>query len=81
MHATQGLRREAGLEVSDRIHLWIDGGGVVDQTLAEHQTWIAGEVLALAVNDGELPPDAAQAAPTLNGLPVQIRLTRAPRSD
>ena len=81
VHATQGLRRGAGLEVSDRIRLWIDGGDVVDQTLAEHQTWIAGEVLALAVNDGESQPDAAQAAPTLNGVPVQIRLSRAPRSD
>ena len=81
VHATQGLRRDAGLEVSDRIRLWIDGGDVVDQTLAEHQTWIAGEVLALAVNDGESQPDAAQAAPTLNGVPVQIRLSRAPRSD
>ena len=81
VHATQGLRRDAGLEVSDRIRLWIDGGNVVDQTLAEHQTWIAGEVLAVAVNDGEPQPDAAQAAPTLNGVPVQIRLSRAPRSD
>ena len=57
------------------------GGDVVDQTLVEHQTWIAGEVLAVAVNDGEPQPDAAQAEPTLNGLPVQIRLSRAPRSD
>ena len=77
VHATQGLRRDAGLDVSDRIHLWIDGGDVVDQTLVEHQTWIAGEVLALAVNDGKPQPDAAHAAPTLNGLPVQIRLSRA----
>ena len=81
VHATQGLRRDAGLDVSDRIHLWIDGGDVVDQTLVEHQTWIAGEVLAIAVNDGEPPPDAAHAEHTLNGLPVQIRLSRAPRSD
>ena len=81
VHATQGLRRDAGLEVSDRVHLWIDGGGEVEQTLAEHQAWIAGEVLAVSVSDGEPPSDAAHTTPTLNGLPVRIRLSRAPRPD
>ena len=76
VHAIQGLRRDAGLEVSDRIHLWIDGPAAVHETLAEHQTEIAGEVLALAVNNGAPPPDAAEAALSLNGVPVQVRLTR-----
>ena len=77
VHATQGLRRDAGLEVSDRIRLWVSGDDEVDRTLAEHQAWIAGEVLAVAVNGGQPPPDAAHAEHTLNGLSVDIRLSRA----
>ena len=74
-HAVQGLRRDSELEVSDRIRLWIDGK--VEEALAKHGAWIAGQTLAVAVNDGDCPPDAAEAKPTLNGVPVQIRLTRA----
>ena len=76
VHAIQGLRRDAGLEVSDRIHLWIDGAPALHETLAAHQAEIAGEVLALAVNDGAPPPDAAQASLVLNDVAVQVRLTR-----
>ena len=50
--------------------------GVVD-AIAAQEASIAGEVLALAVNKGDPPPDSAHAAPTLNGHPVQIRLARA----
>ena len=52
-------------------------GNALNHTLTEHQAWIAGEVLAVAVNDGEPPDDSAQAEHTLNGVPVEIRLSRA----
>ena len=76
VHATQGLRRDAGLEVSDRIHLWLDGPATLHETLAAHETEIAAEVLAVKVNEGTPPEDAAEATPTLNGVPVKVRLTR-----
>ncbi len=77
VHAIQGLRRDAGLEVSDRIHLWLDGPAALHETLAAHETEIAAEVLALAVNEGTPPESAAEAAPTLNGVPVKVRLTQS----
>ena len=76
VHATQSLRRDAGLQVSDRIHLWIGGPETLHETLAAHKAEIAAEVLALEVNEGTPPEDAADASPTLNGVPVEVRLTR-----
>jgi isoleucyl-tRNA synthetase len=43
---TQRLRKETGLEVSDRIILRIAGPALVSNAVAAHRQWIAGEVLA-----------------------------------
>ena len=46
----QGLRRSAGLEVSDRITLsWASPSPRVAEAMAEHGEWLAGEVLAVAL--------------------------------
>jgi isoleucyl-tRNA synthetase len=49
VHAIQAARRDAGLEVSDRIVLTLDGDGALIAAAREHQEWIAGEVLATDV--------------------------------
>ncbi len=77
VHATQGLRRDAGLEVSDRIKLWLDGPAALHETLAAHEFEIAAEVLAVEVNEGAPPDRAAAAAPTLNGVPIRVSLARS----
>jgi isoleucyl-tRNA synthetase len=43
---TQRLRKETGLDVSDRIILRVSGDPVVLDSVAAHRDWIAGEVLA-----------------------------------
>jgi isoleucyl-tRNA synthetase len=52
----QRLRRETGLDVSDRISLAVRGGDAVELAVREHRDWIAGEVLAtvlrIGVDDG-----------------------------
>jgi isoleucyl-tRNA synthetase len=48
----QRLRKEAGLSVSDRIRLTVGGDGEVEAAVREHQTYIAGEVLATALAVG-----------------------------
>ncbi|MBV9311521.1 MAG: isoleucine--tRNA ligase [Solirubrobacterales bacterium] len=50
VHAVQAARREAGLEVTDRIALTLDGdGGLLDAARA-HERYIAGETLAISVS-------------------------------
>jgi isoleucyl-tRNA synthetase len=48
----QRLRRDTGLEVSDRITLAVRGGEAVESAAREYRDWIAGEVLATVVRIG-----------------------------
>jgi len=50
IHKVQGLRREAGLEISDRIVLTITEA---ERDLLVHEDWIKGETLATQVELGE----------------------------
>ena len=52
VHAVQAARKEAGLEVEDRIALKLGGHDRLMQAASIHQDWIAAEVLALSVNTG-----------------------------
>jgi isoleucyl-tRNA synthetase len=49
VHAVQAARREAGLEVSDRIVLSLDGDLQLLDAARQHETYIAGETLAVEV--------------------------------
>jgi isoleucyl-tRNA synthetase len=53
VHAVNGMRKDAGLELSDRIALTIPEG---DADLLEHEEWIKRETLAVAIeaSDSEL---------------------------
>jgi isoleucyl-tRNA synthetase len=50
IHSVQRLRRDAGLEVTDRIALTI---AKKDEDLLEHRDWIAAETLAESVEAGD----------------------------
>jgi isoleucyl-tRNA synthetase len=47
VRAVQQARKDAGLDVSDRIRLEIEGDGVAVLAMREHQDLIAGETLAV----------------------------------
>jgi isoleucyl-tRNA synthetase len=51
----QRLRREAGLEVSDRIRLGIFGGDAIRETVRRHGEAIGRETLALELEAGAVP--------------------------
>jgi isoleucyl-tRNA synthetase len=59
VHAIQAARREAGLEVTDRIALTLDGDPALLQAAQRHERYIATETLALEVSyespDGSAP--------------------------
>jgi isoleucyl-tRNA synthetase len=52
-HRLQGLRKAAGLEVSDRVAAAIGGDPAVLARLAPHQDWLAAEILAIDLEIGE----------------------------
>jgi isoleucyl-tRNA synthetase len=49
VNRVQRLRRDAGLEVTDRIRLSIRGAEAIETAAREHEEYIAGETLALEV--------------------------------
>ena len=82
--AIQDLRRTAGLELDDRIELWIDG---LPEDVAAHLASVAADTLAgrVTVNDGPRPAGDAHAGDgtvtgrlELDGAAVSIALRRQP---
>ncbi|HET7485259.1 MAG TPA: isoleucine--tRNA ligase [Solirubrobacterales bacterium] len=72
VHAIQIARKDAGLDISDRIELALSGDEELLAAAREHETYIAAEVLAIAVAyDAE---DAA--AVRIDGRELRIAVTR-----
>jgi isoleucyl-tRNA synthetase len=73
VHAVQNARKEAGLEITDRIALRLGGDEELLTAAKEHQPYLAGEVLATSVTY-----DAADAGPLrIDGHDLNIDVTRA----
>ena len=70
--AVQDLRRDAELELDDRIELWT---GSLPGAVAAHLPSVATDTLA-TLADGEAPADASRATVELDGGPVEIALRR-----
>ena len=74
---TQRLRKETGLEVSDRIILIIAGPAPVTDAATEYRQWIAGEVLARDVRiTAEAPVGARTVELELDGVTALLALTK-----
>jgi isoleucyl-tRNA synthetase len=74
----QRMRRDAGLAVSDRIHLHVSGDALVLEAAEAHRGWIADEVLATELTIGGEPQDHMLARQTvdLDGIHADLALTR-----
>ncbi|HET9186062.1 MAG TPA: class I tRNA ligase family protein, partial [Solirubrobacterales bacterium] len=73
VHAVQLARKEAGLEVTDRIELSLAGDPDLLEAARAHQEYLAGEVLATSVSyDG-----AGGAGATIEGRELSISVRRA----
>ncbi|MDA8068298.1 MAG: isoleucine--tRNA ligase, partial [Actinomycetota bacterium] len=78
VHAVQAARRAAGLEVSDRIRLRLDGAPELLAAAREHERYLAGEVLAVAVSYGPVADaELVGEQVTIDGLTLRIALSRA----
>src|SRR5262249_51533713 len=74
VRAVQEARKQAGLEVSDRISLELGGDQELLAAAREHESYIAGETLATNVAYGA---DGAGGTATIEGRELVITLTRA----
>jgi isoleucyl-tRNA synthetase len=69
VHAIQNARKEAGLDVSDRIGLTLGGDGELVAAARAHEQYIAGETLATSVAyDG----DGLELTATIEGRELRI---------
>ena len=59
----QRLRRDSGLEVSNRIRLWLAGAEDVNSAAERHRDYITGETLAVALEVGSEPDGDGGGAP------------------
>jgi isoleucyl-tRNA synthetase len=75
VHAVQGARRSAGLEVEDRIELVLDGDAELLGAARDHESYVAGETLAVAVVYGRDGIDTEPA--TIEGRSLAIGVRRA----
>ncbi len=75
----QRLRKDSGLEITDRIALGVFGPGEVQEAARAFEAFIAGETLSLELRVGELSGTEAyeaQGEVDLDGLTVRIALSR-----
>jgi isoleucyl-tRNA synthetase len=73
VHAVQNARKEAGLEITDRIELSLGGDGELLEAARAHESYLSGEVLATAV-----AYDASNGAEAnIDGRPLHIVIARA----
>ncbi len=72
VHAVQNARKEAGLEITDRIELGLGGDEALLAAAREHEAYVAGEVLATAVSYGA----ENGAAVKIDGMNLAIAVAR-----
>lgn len=76
-HIVQNMRKNAGLEISDRIHLSINApeGSDVASAIANHTDYIANETLAVGI-DGEIADEIVRDRHNVDGVVVEIGLAK-----
>ena len=75
VHAIQGARKQAGLDVTDRITLRLDGDETLLDAARSHEEYVAGETLATKVEYGVGIGEPAE----IDGRKLQIFVERAVR--
>jgi len=75
VHAVQIARKDAGLEITDRIELSLGGDAELLDAARAHERYLAGEVLATAVAYGEATDGTAA---LIDGRELAIAVARTP---
>jgi isoleucyl-tRNA synthetase len=75
VRVVQQARRDAGLDVADRIDLTVDAPDEVVEAAQAHEKFIAAETLAVSVSYGEV--DGGSAGAVGEGVKVTVRVVKA----
>ena len=75
VHHVQLARKKSGLEVSDRIRIAYSGDDSLEQAIAVHQNYVAGETLAKRLQQATTGPGAFEA--TIDGRRVAFSVAKA----
>jgi len=73
----QNMRKEAGFEVEDKIHLYCNGDKTIDKVLERHGEEIKADTLALAIEKTSLPADGYAREWEINDHKVIISVKKA----
>jgi len=74
VHAVQNARREAGLDVTDRIQLTLGGDPELLDAARAHESYLSGETLATSVGYDDADRGTET---TVDGRSLRISVTRA----
>ncbi|GAA1837548.1 isoleucine--tRNA ligase [Pseudonocardia ailaonensis] len=74
VRVVQQARRDAGLDVSDRITLTISAPSAVEAAIRTHEQFVAAEVLATTVNHGESSGETGSVIDP-DGRPAEVTVT------
>jgi isoleucyl-tRNA synthetase len=77
VHQIQLMRKEARLNVDDRIRIAVDAHGEVAEAIAEHSLYIRGETLAVELRCGSPPTDWMARVVDLEESRVDVAVGRA----
>ncbi|HSF26030.1 MAG TPA: class I tRNA ligase family protein, partial [Actinomycetes bacterium] len=77
VRAVQQARRDAGLHISDRIRLGVDGDAEALTAVDEHRDMVAGETLATEVVIGAVPAERAAEVQVGDGLAVRLTVEKS----
>ncbi len=78
VNRVQNMRKDADLEVADRIHVGVQGESDLLRAIEEHREYISAEILALGIRIGELPEEAfLEQEWQVNGFVGTIAIARA----
>ena len=76
VHAVQSTRRDADLDVSDRIKLVLDGADELLGAARAYETYLSGETLAQSIAYEVLANGFAGTSTQVDGLDLRIAVTR-----
>jgi len=77
VHQIQMMRKEARLDVDDRIRISVDAHGEVAEAIEDHSPYICGETLAVELRYGSPPGDWLTREVDLETARVTVAVARA----
>jgi isoleucyl-tRNA synthetase len=73
----QDLRKQAELDIADRIHLYILATGELSESINTHHAYIRDETLAVRIYESDPPEGAAITSVKFSGVKAQIGIVKA----